>query len=770
MDKEAPNNSHPDTDKKPTSLLEEILAKSGQTPTVTTSPENQPTTPVWNEVQNSVKKPREPITFATFAKLVGTLFFVAIIFLGSFLAYIAFNPDQAVFFAKIFNIHLEDIKWWLSNLINGSFWTIIFFISIAWMVSLFRAFWTPKELKKKRLLSWLLAILIGILLFSILAFWAFLFSIINAKDYTNPDGAILIYDQDLYNHPDSKGISRIVDTTNMIGPITILFDLRSNAIGIIKNQLFKIDSYSINFDGAKCTNWKSVFNGSDPTSEQSIICTFDEIKPYNIHGTYTGRNNLGENETIDIQIPNIEIRWLVNIKTQKDVKNNNIITLDSSSLKSIGTPTWLYQDTGKEVSETHITETLSSNPKYVCLKLYGSGCDRIFVLEDSNIKDLEGTIISKQDTVNPLQFYFAFTGVNIPENQITNIEWLVNDNTIICRKGESTCTYTFTNYRINKIKLIFEVATGERKEIETEVNVREPLTLERHVQVIDNEGNVLNKWQEKYQQDLKSFVLSENIAPPEILTLDARDVISKNPGYVLDTVRWVINAGWKISEMNGKKVDITLNDPLRYTIECIYTFKSQTNIPGWGYETATDNIIIDIERKNLIPRLQVTSSSDYVPSIVTVDASRSESTVGEVKKFIFDFGDGKVPTIGDSIQEYQYTTAGEKTITLTIIGNDGEKASMRHVLVLKDQAQTIDFIPSITPWVVNSTIDFEAKGTVWQIDDYIWNFGDNTPLTHGYNTSHIFEKKGIYEVTLTIVYSDGTRKNKTMKYTIVESY
>lgn len=771
MDNEAQKDQTSNTEKKPPSLLEEILAKSGQSPTP--AAETEGTKLEENIVQKEVttiKKPKEPITFATFAKLIGTLFFVAIIFLGSFLAYIAFNPDQAVFFAKIFNIHLEDIKWWLSNLINGSFWTIIFFISIAWMVSLFRAFWTPKEFKRKRLLSWLIAIVIGILLFSILAFWAFLFSIINAKDYTNPDGAILIYDQELYNQEDSRWSSRIIDTTNMIGPITVAFDLRSNAIWIIKNQLFAIESYSINFDWARCSNGNSVMQGSDPTREQSIICTFDQVKAYNIKGTYTGKNNLWINETIDIKIPNIEIRWLVSSKEQKDVQNNNIITLDASSLKSIGTPRWVYQESGKEVTETSITETLSSNPKYICLKVYGNGCDRIFVLQNSNIKNLEWTIISEQDTVNPLQFYFAFTWVNIPVNQITNIEWLLNDNTIICKKGENTCTYTFVRYGINKVKLIFEIATGERKEIEKEVNVREPLTLERHVQVIDNDGNVLNKDPSTYQQDLRSYVLSENIAPPETLTLDARDVISKNPGYILESVRWNINAEWKHTEMNGKKVNITLNEPLRYSIEWIYTFKSQTNIPWGWYETARDNIIIDIERKNLIPRLSVTNSSDYVPSIVTVDASRSESTVWEIKKFIFDFGEGKAPKEWDSIQEYQYSTSWEKNITLTIIGNDGERASMKYTLVLKDQAETIDFTPSINPWVIDSTIDFEAKWTIWQIDDYIWNFWDNTPLVHWYSTSHIFQRKWTYDVTLTIVYVDGTRKNKTVKYEIVDSY
>ena len=114
------------------------------------------------------KKPKEPISMATFLKLIGSLLFVATIFLGSFFAYIGFNPDQALFFVNTFNINPNDVQDLLKQLINGSFWFIMVILSIVWIVSLFRAFWTPKDLKRKRLLSWLTAGTVGIMLFSVL--------------------------------------------------------------------------------------------------------------------------------------------------------------------------------------------------------------------------------------------------------------------------------------------------------------------------------------------------------------------------------------------------------------------------------------------------------------------------------------------------------------------------------------------------------------------------------------------------------------------------
>lgn len=189
-------------------------------------------------------------------------------------------------------------------------------VSILWIISLFRAFWIPKELKRKRLLSWLTASSIGVLLFLILAFWAYLFNFVGATDYSNPSGTILIYDQSLYISEEYKENSRIYNTTNLIGPIDIFFDIRRNAELVAKNNLYTIESYEINFDGASCNNGKSLISGTNPTNEQSLICTFDEVKAYNITGIYSVRDLNGTLKNIPIILPNIEIRGRITLKNQ----------------------------------------------------------------------------------------------------------------------------------------------------------------------------------------------------------------------------------------------------------------------------------------------------------------------------------------------------------------------------------------------------------------------------------------------------------------------
>ncbi len=156
------------------------------------------------------------MTAGTVLKLIGSLLVVAVIFFGSFLAYIVFNPDQAAFFVNIFGINPADIQTLLKNLINGSFGALVLVFSIVWIMSLFRAIWTPRDQKRRRLINWLIAGVVGIVLFSILAFWAFLFTKINATDYANPGGNVTIYDNSLYTEAIGRSESRVQSTKNLI--------------------------------------------------------------------------------------------------------------------------------------------------------------------------------------------------------------------------------------------------------------------------------------------------------------------------------------------------------------------------------------------------------------------------------------------------------------------------------------------------------------------------------------------------------------------------
>ncbi|GAB0174806.1 MAG: hypothetical protein HHAS10_06850 [Candidatus Altimarinota bacterium] len=762
------NNKKEDSGQAP-SLLASIIKASAERAGTTIQSDSQPKpeSDTQKSATLSKKIPREPISIATIIKMLGSLLVVSIIFFGSFLAYVAFNPAEAVFFVNTFNIDPKDIQSLLLKLINVTFGFMMVVVSIVWIITLFRAFWVPKDLKRKRLLSWLLAGIVGIILFSILAFWGYLFKVVSASEYDNPDGSILIYDQAGYTIEKYRGESRLYNTQNLIGPIDIFFDIRSNANLIARRNLYTVQGFEIDFDGAKCNNGKSVISGSNPANEQSLICKFDEIKPYNIKGSYTVKNREGETITVPINLPSIEIRGLISVKQQKNTRNQKIVTIDASSLRKLGTPQWIYEGSNKVVTESTITEPITLEPTRICFKIFlQSGCDRIFILKDDDSKTIKGSIHAEQDALDSRLFQFSLSGISINPNQILNIEWLLDEKSVMCLNSEEKCNFTFITYGRKNIKATITIASGEKYTFRTEVDVIEPLNLVRHIKIFNKDGVFLNG-EETYDYSLRSFILKNSIIPPESLTFDARDVVSANPGYILDNVHWKISDGSEVRELRGLKVDIEFNQPLRYNVEAKIIFKKGVVGESDIEETVTEYAIVDVERKKLMPRLSISKTSDYVPSLITVDASQSEIEEGEIKKFVFDFGEGKVPAEGDAIQQYQYTTSGEKEIVLTIVSDTGEKSSVKKIVVLKDQIKTIDWKPSMSVGNPGVSVDFEAAGTNGQIEDYVWNFGDNSPVERGFQVSHAFSYPGKYTITLTIIYSDGTQKTMKKTYEVV---
>ena len=130
------------------------------------------------------------------------------------------------------------------------FGAVTFLLSVVWIVYLFRAILTKKEYKKKKTISIILSGFFGILLFSEITLWAFLVQQINATDYKNPNGGVVVYDNEKFISERFKDIAQMNNFDNLIGPLELRFDLESNAN--LVGKLIDIESFKIDFDGAKC--------------------------------------------------------------------------------------------------------------------------------------------------------------------------------------------------------------------------------------------------------------------------------------------------------------------------------------------------------------------------------------------------------------------------------------------------------------------------------------------------------------------------------------
>lgn len=758
------------------SLLNEIISASnwdthtqeGTTtpvspiPAENTVPTNQ-NTPTPNEPP---KKKKEPLSPLTLLKWIWSLFLVAVIFFGSFLAYIVFHPEQAQFFVSTFWIDPRDVANILRRLITGSFGMILLILSISWIISLFRAIWTPKDLKRKRILSWITAVFIWIVLFGFIWFWAYLFNIITETDFVNPQGKISVYDSDLAASSATSDYSNITSTNNLIWPINLTFEIWANALQIEKRNLVKINTYEIDFDGAICNDGSSLINGINPTEARGISCLFSAARVYNIKWIYHGTDRLWKNIDIPININPVEIRWVISIKKQKNRNNEDIVTLDASELKNLGNPRWVYKSSGNEVNSSSITEKLLSTPQIIWLKILSDNIDRIFVIENIDEKWFTGSIVANQDPFNPLHYKFNLEWLSINDTDIIWINWSLSNWSIICRWGSLSCDYSFWTYDSYILRARIEMASGEIHLIEKPLKIETPLIVTRRAKVTDTEWNILNT-ESTFDTKLRAYVIKD-LVPPTTILFDARDVVTENLGYQLSSVNWTFSDGKKTEEKEWNQVSYTLSNPYRYTVSIKYTFIPNAGSGKQDEKITQDNIIFDIEHKSLIPRFSLQVPRDYAPVVVTIDWSQSYAENSEIKKFTYDFGDGKPPVSGDAVQKYEYKTPGEKTISLTITNEKGEMETIKKTIVLKDNPKVVDFTPSISPGVVGVPIDFTPTTTEGDISEYIWTFSDNTPAIKDPFPSHTFSDEGKYVVTLTIVYANWTRGESRKEFEVVK--
>lgn len=112
----------------------------------------------------------------------------------------------------------------------------------------------------------------------------------------------------MYVYENTRNESEIANLNSLIGPITLRFNISDNAKTLAKKRGIKLDSYDINFDGAKCANGSTKVTGVNPQTAQEIICTFDTLKNYKPAGTYTVTNYNGKEEQITIPLDPIQIQ------------------------------------------------------------------------------------------------------------------------------------------------------------------------------------------------------------------------------------------------------------------------------------------------------------------------------------------------------------------------------------------------------------------------------------------------------------------------------
>ena len=695
------------------------------------------------------------------AKIIGSAFLALFIVFASFLWYIVFNPTRAQFFVSL-GINPADISRLLSTLVGVIFGAITFVLSIVWIVFLFRAIRMRKEFRKQKIISGIVATLVGILLFTNITVWAYLVKIVHASDYENPDGAIIVYDNakllsSKYVQGPNTNITafQMRNTTNLIGPIVLRFNLDAQARKVAKQM--NITGYHIDFDG----DGASDRDGEDPTGDQAIIYSFDKKRSYIPKLTFVGTDKATKEESkINVDLPEIKIIGLVDVKQLKQRTGGIRLQFDATDLQRLGQIEWYTENMNKPESTDYkfMPAKTYKDEAYVCLVVFTNintkkNCAREYYIQTAQDNAITGDITATPDDVDPMTYHFGLDHL-VSKHGIASSRWNIDGKTDV--GSGDTVDYTFTNFGKASIAVTVADYLGNTSILKSTLLVQKPLKLAVSDKVIS--GLVVRSRNTRlpvvrtYNKYSNATMITD-FPVPDTLELDARNVQVTDATFRLTNVSWDMTGSGKFTK-SGQQATLELIDQRRYVFAARYEFTS-INDPK-DVRTIDERIILDAQQKDIIPSFTLKQDSDYVPTYVVVDASASSTKEGHIVKFLFDFGEGSGKTIeGDAVQKYKYTLPGEYTITVTAVRDDTRKESLSRKLILKEPSKKLVINTSVSSGYTGKSIDFDAVGSVGQITDYRWKFG-NGEVSSEPSPTYTYQQAGTYTVKLVATFADGT--------------
>jgi large repetitive protein len=152
------------------------------------------------------------------------------------------------------------------------------------------------------------------------------------------------------------------------------------------------------------------------------------------------------------------------------------------------------------------------------------------------------------------------------------------------------------------------------------------------------------------------------------------------------------------------------------------------------------------------------SASVSTGQVANFDASGSSDPDGTITKYHWDFGDGQTLDTTTPATAHIYSTAGVKTVTLTVTDNDGSTSQAQHSYTVLNRPPVAAFTAPATA-IAGNAVSFDASASAdpdGSIVSYHWVFGDGqTRDTTTPTTSYTYASAGTRTVTLTVTDNDG---------------
>ena len=614
-------------------------------------------------LEKKIKKPIKKTSISQILWFLWAIAFISLIIWWAFVGFVVLNAktvEDVKFFYSL-GINLNDINNFITQLITFIFSILLLIESVFLIMYLFRFSLTRKEFKQKKIRYGILWAFFLILTLSTASIWM----IIDRQVKSLPNwqemayGDVQIYDNSkLTSNEFEKWGSLIEDTTNIIWPIEIKFDLTFFAQKE-EQKWTRISKFIWDFweKDIQETQTPVIIREFNTKWNQEVSLTVEQV---DLKGNVT--------EKIIENIPDINISYVVE-KTEKKLNSwGKLVDFDASSLSQLWKIEWYFlDDLSNPVWKWYTFKVWRPIFEETLVGMYirrndktSEALDKIFIISEDDKSNIWWEILYTRGIINDLEFDISVKDIenDFWEWFIEEYKWLIDGKEItkignIESPSESSkVKYTFKSYGPQEVKVLLKNSWGKTKELSTTIDIPQNIKLKSNLRIYNNDEILEDVL---YEEKLNEYYINE-IGTPTTLKLDARFIRADNLLYTLKEVNWDFNSDGDIDETK-KLVEYDLSTPWNYTITAEYTFVHRK--VAEDIIQVKETIFVEGMKKEAILDLQVDASSEYAPSVVKFDASKSIIKNEDIAKFVWDYGDGVIYEWDAIIPWHKYSLPGE---------------------------------------------------------------------------------------------------------------